>query len=76
MTCMTAAEARKHLATVLDRVAASHEPVQIAGKRHSAVLIAEEDWWALQEARPGPAKDESGEDLAPVLEISETDVEW
>ncbi len=27
----------------------SHEPLQIAGKRHSAVLIAEEDWRAVQE---------------------------
>jgi antitoxin YefM len=49
MTSITATEARKQLYGLLDDVAASHEPVQIAGKRHSAVLIAEEDWRAVQE---------------------------
>jgi len=46
---MTATEARKQLYTLLDSVADSHEPVQIAGKRHSAVLVSEEDWRAIQE---------------------------
>ncbi|NQT93042.1 MAG: type II toxin-antitoxin system Phd/YefM family antitoxin [Lentisphaerae bacterium] len=49
MTSMTATEARKQLYTLLDDVADSHEPVQIAGKRHSAVLVAEDDWRAIQE---------------------------
>jgi prevent-host-death family protein len=49
MTSITATEARKHLYGLLDDVADSHEPVQIAGKRHSAVLIAEDDWRAVQE---------------------------
>ncbi|MCX6348940.1 MAG: type II toxin-antitoxin system Phd/YefM family antitoxin [Candidatus Aureabacteria bacterium] len=49
MTTMTATEARKRLYSLLDNVAESHEPVQIAGKRHSAVLISEEDWRAVQE---------------------------
>lgn len=49
MTTITATEARKHLYRLLDELAASHEPVQIAGKRNSAVLIAENDWRALQE---------------------------
>jgi len=49
MTSMTATKARKVLYTLLDSVAASHEPVQIAGKRHSAVLVAEDDWRAIQE---------------------------
>ncbi len=49
MTSITATKARKHLYGLLDDVAASHEPVQIAGKRHSAVLVAEEDWRAIQE---------------------------
>ncbi|HEY3309150.1 MAG TPA: type II toxin-antitoxin system Phd/YefM family antitoxin, partial [Desulfuromonadaceae bacterium] len=30
-------------------VAASHDPIQIVGKRHSAVLISEDDWRAIQE---------------------------
>jgi Txe/YoeB family toxin of toxin-antitoxin system len=49
MASMTATDARKQLYALLDEVAASHEPVQIAGKRNSAVLIAEEDWRAIQE---------------------------
>jgi PHD/YefM family antitoxin component YafN of YafNO toxin-antitoxin module len=49
MTSMTATEARRLLYSLLDEVAESHEPLQIAGKRHSAVLIAEEDWRAVQE---------------------------
>ena len=49
MTSMTATEARKQLYTLLDDVADSHEPVQIAGKRNTAVLVSEEDWRAIQE---------------------------
>ena len=49
MTCITATEARKQLYTLLDDVADSHEPIQIAGKLHSAVLVSEEDWRAIQE---------------------------
>ena len=49
MTSITATEARKQLYGLLDGVADSHEPVQIAGKRNSAVLISEEDWRAGQE---------------------------
>ncbi len=49
MTSITATEARKRLYSLVDDVAESHEPVQIAGKRHSAVLISEEDWRAIQE---------------------------
>ncbi len=49
MTSLTATEARKRLFGLLDDVANSHEPVQIAGKRHSAVLVSEDDWRAVQE---------------------------
>ena len=49
MTILTATEARKKLYTLLDDVTESHEAIQIAGKRHSAVLVSEEDWRAIQE---------------------------
>jgi len=49
MTTLTATEARKRLYTLLDDVAESHAAVQIAGRRHSAVLVSEEDWRAIQE---------------------------
>ena len=43
MTSITATEARKRLYSLVDDVAESHQPIQIAGKRDSAVLISEED---------------------------------
>ena len=46
---LSAAEARKRLEELLKEVAESHEPVQIAGERHSGVLLPEEDWRAIQE---------------------------
>jgi prevent-host-death family protein len=49
MTTITATEARRNLYRLVDDVSESHQPVHISGKRHSAVLIAEEDWSALQE---------------------------
>lgn len=49
MTTITATEARKSLYKLLDEVSESHEPVQITGKRGNAVLIAEDDWRAVQE---------------------------
>ncbi len=49
MTYITVTEARKSLYKLLDEVAQSHEPVQIAGKRNSAILIGENDWRAIQE---------------------------
>ena len=44
MTTLSATEARKCLYSLVDDVAESHVPIQILGKRHSAVLISEEDW--------------------------------
>lgn len=49
MSSITATEARNKLYRLLDEVFESHEPVHITGKRHSGVLISEEDWRAIQE---------------------------
>ncbi len=49
MAVLTASEARANLYRLIDRAAESHQPILIAGKRNSAVLIAEEDWQAIQE---------------------------
>lgn len=49
MTSITATEARKRLYSLLDEVASSHEPIEITGRRTSAVLISEDDWRAVQE---------------------------
>jgi antitoxin YefM len=49
MPSLTASEARANLYRLIDEAAASHQPVLISGKRNKAVLIAEEDWQAVQE---------------------------
>lgn len=49
MTTLTASAARAKLYKLLDQTAASHEPVQITGKRGNAILISEEDWRSIQE---------------------------
>jgi antitoxin YefM len=46
---LTASQARAQLYGLLDEASASHEPILITGKRSNAVLIAEEDWRAVQE---------------------------
>ena len=49
MKSVTASEARSKLYRLVDEVAESHEPLQIAGRRNDAVLLSAEDWSALQE---------------------------
>ena len=49
MQIVTASEARANLYKLIDETANSHQPVVIAGKRSRAVLIASEDWDAIQE---------------------------
>jgi PHD/YefM family antitoxin component YafN of YafNO toxin-antitoxin module len=46
---LSATEARKRLYSLIDEVTASHQPVQITGKRGTAVLLLESDWQAIQE---------------------------
>ena len=46
---ITASKARASLDRLIDRTAASHQPIVISGRRHSAVLISAEDWRAIQE---------------------------
>ena len=49
MSILTASEARANLYRLIDQAAESHEPILIAGKRSSAVLVSEGDWKAIQE---------------------------
>jgi len=49
MNTLTASEARANLYRLIDQTAESHEPIIISGKRGSAVLVAAEDWNAIQE---------------------------
>lgn len=49
MTVLAASKARIMLYRLLDQIARSHVPVQIAGPRSSAILVSEEDWRSLME---------------------------
>ncbi|PIE41452.1 MAG: type II toxin-antitoxin system prevent-host-death family antitoxin [Gammaproteobacteria bacterium] len=49
MNILTASEARANLYRLLDQASETHQPITITGKRNSAVLIASEDWEAIQE---------------------------
>ena len=49
MTTLTASEARASLYRLIDQTTESHQPILIAGKRSSAVLVSAEDWQAIQE---------------------------
>jgi len=80
MSTITATEARKRLYTLVDDVAESHDPIQIVGKRNSAVLISEEDWRAIQETlylTSIPEMRESiREGLKTPVEECEEDLDW
>ena len=49
MTTLDATEARSRLHNLIDEVTQTHRPIMITGKRGNAVLLAEEDWNAINE---------------------------
>ena len=49
MTAISSEKASRSLPKLIDQVAQSHEPIQILGKDGTAVLVAEEDWRAINE---------------------------
>ncbi|MGD8207315.1 MAG: type II toxin-antitoxin system Phd/YefM family antitoxin [Thiohalocapsa sp.] len=80
MATISATEARRRLYQLLDAVAESHEPIQITGKRSSAVLISEEDWRAIQETLylhsvPG-MRDSIVQGLNTPLDQCEEELDW
>jgi antitoxin YefM len=77
---VTASEARANLYRLIDETNASHQPVLIAGKRSSAVLVAAEDWQAIQEtlyllSMPG-MRESIKKGMAEPLEKSAGEVKW
>ncbi len=80
MVTITATEARSKLYRLMDETASSHKPLKITGKRSNAVLIAEEDWSAIQETLyllsiPGMRQSIKEGLVMPVEECSE-DIDW
>jgi antitoxin YefM len=49
MTTVNVTEARANLYKLIDDTSVNHEPVVITGKRGNAVLLAEDDWKAINE---------------------------
>ncbi|MBK7899030.1 MAG: type II toxin-antitoxin system Phd/YefM family antitoxin [Azonexus sp.] len=80
MAALTATEARANLYRLIDQAAESHQPILIAGKRASAVLLSTEDWDAIQETLyllsvPG-MRESIKEGMAEPLDKSTQDLEW
>lgn len=49
MSTFNTTEARTKLYSLIDETTATHKPITITGKRGNAVLLAEEDWNAINE---------------------------
>ena len=80
MPTLTASEARANLYRLIDEAAESHQPIHITGKRTNAVLIAAEDWQAIQETLfllsvPG-MRESIIEGLATPVDECADEVEW
>lgn len=80
MIILTASEARARLYRLMDQAADSHQPIHIAGKRTNAVLIAAEDWQAIQETLhllsiPG-MRESIKEGMAEPLDQSAGKLDW
>ena len=80
MTTLNATEARSKLYRLIDEAAQSHSPVVITGRRANAVLIAEEDWNAINETLyllsiPG-MRESIREGMDSSLENCEKELDW
>jgi antitoxin YefM len=80
VTILTTSEAASRLDEVLDNLAESHEVVQIAGQRHSGVLVSEDDWRAIQEtlylSSVSGMKDSIVEGLRTPVEECAKELDW
>ena len=77
---ITATEARANLCRLIDEAALSHQPLLISGKRNSAVLVAQEDWAAIQEtllllSTPG-MRESIREGLATDVDDCDEAIDW
>jgi antitoxin YefM len=74
------AQARANLYRLMDQTAESHQPITISGKRHDVVLLAADDWQAIQETLyllsvPG-MRESIKEGMAEPLEASNKELDW
>jgi len=80
MTTVNVTEARANLYKLIDDAFVSHEPVVITGKRGNAVLLAEDDWNAINETLyllsvPG-MRESIIEGMKENIDATSTELEW
>jgi antitoxin YefM len=80
MQTLTASEARANFYRLMDQAAESHQPITISGKRHDVVLLAADDWQAIQETLyllsvPG-MRESIKEGMAEPLDASAKELDW
>ena len=80
MKTISVSQARANLYKLLEEAGESHEPLVITGKRGNAVLVAEEDWRAVQETLyllsiPG-MRESIREGLETPVEECTEDLDW
>ena len=80
MTTVNVTEARANLYKLIDDASVSHEPVIITGKRGNAVLLAEDDWNAINETlyllSVPVMRDSIIEGMQENLDATSTELEW
>ncbi len=80
MTTLNATEARSRLYALIDETTATHQPIVITGKRGNAVLLAEDDWKAINESLfllsvPG-MRESIQEGMASNLDDCDKELKW
>ncbi len=80
MTTVNATEARATLYALIDETSESHEPILITGKRSNAILLAEEDWNAINETLHllsiSGMRESIREGLAMPLKECDREIDW
>ena len=80
MTTLKVTEARANLYKLIDDTLVNHEPVVITGKRGNAVLLAEDDWNAINETLhllsvPG-MRESTLEGMQESIDSAATELNW
>ena len=80
MATFSASKARSNLYRLIDETSSTHEPILITGKRTNAILIAEQDWKAIQETMyllsiPG-MRESIIEGMKTPVEKCKKEIEW
>jgi len=80
MTTFNATEARSKLYALIDETTDTHQPIVITGKRGNAVLLAEDDWKAINETLhllsvPG-MRESIQEGMAANLDECDQELDW